>query len=127
MEVSRLLRGDQPAFLPAAGGLPSLLMEYQRLISASLLHLMRLHLMHTMAAMRTTLDIDDDILEAAKSLARQSDRTAGAVLSELARRALTSAPVKSGRAGVGGFVPFASRGGLVTNEQIDRLREQDAY
>jgi hypothetical protein len=77
--------------------------------------------------MRTTLDIDDDVLEAAKSLARQSDRTAGAVLSELARRALTRAPTQSARAGVGGFVPFESRGGLLTNEQIDRLREQDAY
>jgi hypothetical protein len=88
---------------------------------------MRLHLMRKIAAMRTTLDIDDDILEATKSLARQSNRTAGAVLSELARRALTSSPAKSSRAGVGGFVPFESRGGLVTNEQIDRLREQDAY
>lgn len=77
--------------------------------------------------MRTTLEIDDDILEAAKSLARQSDRTAGAVLSELARRALTSAPTKSAQAGVGGFVPFESRGGVVTSEQIDRLREQDVY
>lgn len=77
--------------------------------------------------MRTTLEIDDDVLEAAKSLARQSDRTAGAVLSELARRALTSVPAASTRAGVGGFVPFAGRGALVTNEQIDRLREQDAY
>ena len=77
--------------------------------------------------MRTTLEIDDDVLEAAKSLARQSDRTAGAVLSELARRALTSAPPKARKAGVGGFVPFESRGGLVTNEQIDRLRERDPY
>ena len=77
--------------------------------------------------MRTTLEIDDDVLEAAKNLARQSDRTAGAVLSELARRALTSGPAVSTHAGVGGFVPFESRGGLVTNEQIDRLREQDAY
>jgi hypothetical protein len=77
--------------------------------------------------MRTTLEIDDDVLEAAKSIARQSDRTAGAVLSELARRALTAAPTKSKRAGVAGFVPFERRGGVVTNEQIDRLREQDAY
>ena len=77
--------------------------------------------------MRTTLEIDDDVLEAAKSLARQSDRTAGAVLSELARRALTSAPGKSKRVGVGGFVPFERRGGLVTNEQVDRLREEDPY
>lgn len=77
--------------------------------------------------MRTTLEIDDDVLEAAKSLARQSDKTAGAVLSDLARRALTIIPSKSTRPGVGGFVPFDSRSGLVTNEQIDRLREQDAY
>lgn len=48
--------------------------------------------------MRTTLEIDDDVLEAAKSIARQSDRTAGAVLSDLARRALTSVPAKSTRA-----------------------------
>jgi hypothetical protein len=78
--------------------------------------------------MRTTLEIDDDVLEAAKSLARQTDRTVGEVLSELARHALTRAPVASTRGvGVGGFVPFGSRGGLVTNEQIDRLREQDGY
>lgn len=77
--------------------------------------------------MRTTLEIDDDVLEAAKSLARQSDRTTGAVLSELARRALTGDPVVSTHAGIGGFMPFEGRGGLVTNEQIDRLREQDAY
>jgi hypothetical protein len=40
---------------------------------------------------------------------------------------LTTATSVSKRAGVGGFVPFESRGGLVTNEQIDRLRELDAY
>jgi len=82
--------------------------------------------------MRTTLEIDDDILEAAKVLARQTHRTAGAVLSELARRALTTAPAvqassKKAAKGVGGFVPFESRGGIVTSEHIDRLREHDAY
>jgi hypothetical protein len=80
--------------------------------------------------MRTTLDIDDDILEAAKTLARQTDRTAGEVLSELARQALTSATKVGGtkpRKGVGGFVPFKTRGGIVTNDQIDRLRKSDPY
>ena len=81
--------------------------------------------------MRTTLEIDDDVLEAAKALARQTDRTAGAVLSQLARRALTTsaAPSRTKKAtkGVGGFVPFETRGGIVTSEQIDRLREHDAY
>jgi len=81
--------------------------------------------------MRTTLDIDDDVLDAAKAIGRQTHRTAGAVLSDLARRALTTASAhgQSGKRsrGVGGFVPFASRGGIVTNELIDRLREGDAY
>jgi hypothetical protein len=81
---------------------------------------------------RTTLEIDDDVLEAAKTLARQTDRTAGAVLSQLARRALTMASAAASRSnkapkGVGGFVPFETRGGIVTSEQIDRLREIDAY
>jgi hypothetical protein len=81
--------------------------------------------------MRTTLDIDDDVLEAAKILGRQTKRTAGEVLSQLARDALTGGghgtkPKKSAR-GVGGFVPFESRGGIVTNDLINRLREGDAY
>jgi hypothetical protein len=37
---------------------------------------------------RTTLDIDDDVLQAAKELAEIRRTTAGRVLSELARRAL---------------------------------------
>lgn len=81
--------------------------------------------------MRTTLDIDSDVLEAAKSLARRSRRSAGAVISELARHALTApraaTPGKAARTTIGGFEPFASRGGVVTNEQIDRLREGDIY
>ena len=77
--------------------------------------------------MRITLDIDADVLQVAKSLARQSDRTVGAVLSELARRALATFPTLPARSGVAGFVPFDRRGGRVTNEQIDRLREQDVH
>jgi Arc/MetJ family transcription regulator len=99
----------------------------EQTLGAQIPHLMRPHLMRRIGAMRTTLEIDDDVLEAAKCLARQTERTAGAVLSDLARRALTSVAAKSTRASVGGFVPFESRGGLVTNEQIDRLRDQDVY
>ena len=39
--------------------------------------------------MRTTLDIEDDVLAAAKDLAKAEGRTAGAVISDLARRAMT--------------------------------------
>lgn len=38
--------------------------------------------------MRTTLDIDDDVLLAAKELAEAQRSTAGKVLSDLARKAL---------------------------------------
>ena len=37
---------------------------------------------------RTTLDIDDDVLQAAKELADHRKTTAGKVLSDLARQAL---------------------------------------
>ena len=81
--------------------------------------------------MRTTLDIDDDVLEAAKALGRRTKKTAGAVLSDLARRALTASASERKRGksarGVGGFIPFESRGGVVTNDLIDRLRQHDAY
>ncbi len=40
--------------------------------------------------MRTTVDIDSDVLEAAKELAAHRGTTAGKVLSELARKALAS-------------------------------------
>jgi hypothetical protein len=39
---------------------------------------------------RTTLDIDDDVLQAAKELANLRGSTAGKMLSELARRGLQS-------------------------------------
>jgi hypothetical protein len=80
--------------------------------------------------MRTTLDIDDDILRAAKELARREKTTAGAVISALARRALVtpSVPVTAKEpATFYGFRPFPKRGGLVTNDHIDRLREDDVY
>ena len=38
--------------------------------------------------MRTTLDIDDDVLQAAKEIALTQGSTAGKVLSELARKGL---------------------------------------
>ena len=78
--------------------------------------------------MRTTLDIDDDVLRAAKEIARRERRSAGSVVSELARRALVTPTARvEGTAPVYGVRPFSARGGVVTNEQIDRLREDDAY
>ena len=79
--------------------------------------------------MRTTLDIDDDVLQAAKELARRERKTAGQILSELARRGLTEAKVpsegRSAKESFLGFRPFARRGAIVTNQMIDRLREEE--
>ncbi|MEP6619140.1 MAG: antitoxin [bacterium] len=79
--------------------------------------------------MRTTLDIADDVLQAAKARAQREHKTAGQVVSELLRQALTApqpSVVREPRA-VYGFKPFAPRGGLITNELIDQLRSEDAY
>jgi len=78
--------------------------------------------------MRTTLDIDDDVLHAAKELARREKKTAGAVISELTRKALTAQPPSAGKSKAAhGFRPFPRRGGIVTNATIDKLREEDAF
>jgi len=80
--------------------------------------------------MRTTLDIANDVLQAAKELARREKKTTGAVISELARSALTAspqAPTTRGSKSLHGFRPFPNRGGIVTNQLITKLREGDAY
>lgn len=85
--------------------------------------------------MRTTLDIADDVLMAAKERARHEGKTAGEILSELARHALTcaassaqgAADAVQEPAATYGFRPFPARGGIVTNEVINRLREDDVY
>ena len=76
--------------------------------------------------MRTTLDIDDDVLLAAKELARRSRKSTGKSLSDLARKGLADDEFKRSRkSSFLGFEPFPKRGGIVTNELIDRLRETE--
>lgn len=45
--------------------------------------------------MRTTLDLDDDVVGAARELAAGQRRSLGSVISELARRGLTPARVEA--------------------------------
>ena len=77
--------------------------------------------------MRTTLDIDEDLLMAAKEIAKRERRAAGSVVSDFVRLGMSAANhderAEEGAAEFG-FHPFPSRGGVVTNELIDRLREQ---
>lgn len=80
--------------------------------------------------MRTTLDIDDDVLAAVKELARRERVAAGRIISRLAREALlgeriSGQPGGAASKGIGGFRPFPSRGTVVSNDRIDRLRDQE--
>lgn len=73
--------------------------------------------------MRTTLDIDDDVLMAAKERARRERRSAGSVLSDLARRGLRAPSAGEPAPARYGFEPLPPRGGVVTNALIDELAE----
>ncbi len=90
--------------------------------------------------MRTTLDISDDVLFAAKDFARRDGKTVGQVVSELARRALQmpagsavqeqGAPITPDTPGHPrllqmGIRPLPRRGGVVTNDTVNTLREQE--
>jgi len=72
--------------------------------------------------MRTTLDLDDDILAAARSIAAARKQTMGKVVSDLVRRSLVT-KLKKAPSGL----PLLPRrpGVIVTNELIDKLREDE--
>ncbi len=77
--------------------------------------------------MRTTVDIDPDVLAAARALARRRNTSIGQVLSQLARQALTGGPPTAPEAATSffGFRPFPARGTVVDNDTIDSLRDQE--
>lgn len=78
--------------------------------------------------MRTTLNIDDDILAAIKDLAQKERVSAGRILSRLARESLTSRNFQQGSSvqkSVTGFRPFPPRKKFVSSAQVDRLRDDE--
>jgi hypothetical protein len=77
--------------------------------------------------MRTTLTIDDDILEAAKDLAARDKRTVGEMLSELARKGLK--PVTEPQRYRNGvpLMPVRPGSGVVTLEMVNRLRDEEDW
>lgn len=73
---------------------------------------------------RTTLNLDDDVLESAKLLAAQERKPLGVVISDLLRRAVTpaaQAPVE--RNGILLF-PVSKRARAVTPEIVKELLEE---
>jgi hypothetical protein len=75
--------------------------------------------------MRTTVDLDEDVLRVAKDLARERDQALGRVLSDLARRALSPStePLKM-RNGVP-ILPRKAGAKPVTSEIVKDLLESD--
>ncbi|HEY7388860.1 MAG TPA: hypothetical protein VH640_10145 [Bryobacteraceae bacterium] len=74
--------------------------------------------------MRTTLEIDDDLVAMARDLARQRKATMGQVVSELIRKAVAPQGQARIRNGVPLFVP--KRGARKPNlELVNRLREAE--
>ena len=83
--------------------------------------------------MRTTLNIDNDLLLAVREIARRDSESMGRTVSHLLRQVLA----RDESDGTGrmdalapfgmdefGFRPFPPRGGNVTNELIERIREE---
>ncbi|HXZ01243.1 MAG TPA: hypothetical protein VEI03_14685 [Stellaceae bacterium] len=73
--------------------------------------------------MRTTIAIDDDVLTAAKAIARQKNQTLGEVVSELARKSLRPPAAGTERNGVP-LLPVRKAGVIVTPEIVNALRDE---
>jgi len=73
--------------------------------------------------MRTTVDLEEDVLLAAKEIAKQRGSTLGRVLSELARQTLTRRPSVSTKHGLPLF-PVRPDAAVVTLELVNRLRDE---
>lgn len=80
--------------------------------------------------MRTTVNLDDDVLLAAKGIARRDRTSIGAVISDLARKGLNSDQYNhtdGAKDRFYGFSPLPKRGSPITNDLINRIREDGPY
>ena len=76
--------------------------------------------------MRTTLDIEDDVLVAAKELARREKKTAGKVISELARKGIHVHGAKTSRRSTrNGFEVIPPDGHIITPQLVQKILEEN--
>jgi hypothetical protein len=77
------------------------------------------------AIMRTTLDLEPDVLQPAKEIAQLRGKTTGQVVSELLRKALQ--PARSTQRVRNGVPLLTRRPGapILTMEMVNRLRDDD--
>ncbi len=77
----------------------------------------------SISAVRTTLELDDDVVAAARELATEGRRSLGSVISELARRGLNPAQVE-----VDGDLPVIrvpAGAPAITPEMVRRALDED--
>ena len=79
--------------------------------------------MYQYRAMRTTIAIDDDVLAAAKAIARQRNQSVGKVVSELARTSLRPPAPSTERNGIP-LLPIRQPGAIVTLDVVNALRDE---
>jgi len=75
--------------------------------------------------MRTTLEIQDDVLNSVKEIAVQQHSTAGAVISGLLRLALQPQPAKLRLRNGIPLLPLRPNGPKMNMEIVNRLRDED--
>lgn len=74
---------------------------------------------------RTTLDLDDDVLQAAREIAANRGLTAGKVVSELARKGLGSTPAAAVRNGVPLMPARPESAQKRTMADVNRFRDEE--
>jgi hypothetical protein len=79
-----------------------------------------------LSPVRTTLEIDDDVLETVKALARQQHRSAGTVVSSLLRESLRPREFCIEHRNGVPLLPRRPGGPMVTTELVNRLRDDES-
>lgn len=76
--------------------------------------------------MRTTLDIDDDVLFVARERARKYKVSTGQALTRMAREGLnrSTGASRRGRKSPLGIMPLPRNGEVITNDHVNRLRDE---
>jgi len=76
--------------------------------------------------MRTTLNIDNDVLAVAKQLAKARHCTVGRAISDLVRQALTRSPIRGDEPRYrNGFRILPATGQIITSEMVQKWLEDN--
>lgn len=71
------------------------------------------------------MDIDEDVLQAAKEMAQRLHKTAGQMISELARRGLNAPQISQQQTRRNGVPVLPFRGEIVTLEHVQKIQDEE--